>query len=219
MTLFPLISLAASTAFAANGDPDWQQACRATCERDGFSVTVYEHIDNGSIKLAFDVGTAVQIIDSAHYQSGDVYVGYQSNSQPLAGGPYCGTFPGAAGHFIIGHVYERYTSNYSWQHEETGTLQTDVTTACGAPMWWLLDTLELYGVNGTPLPQSCTDIGCASGDGVDGEDPGSGTWEYTDASGESQSFDSLTDDDDDDGAGGITVSKGTFTTRAASRSR
>lgn len=191
MSLFTLIPLVASTAFAANGESDWQQACRARCERDGFTITVYENIHNNGVKLSFDVGTAVQYIDAAHWQSGDTYIGYQSNSQPLAGGPYCGSFPGAAGHFIEGNVYERYSSNYSWQHEETNSLSMDVTTACDAPIWWLLDTLDLYGVNGTPLPQSCTDIGCASGGGVDGEDPGTGAGEYTDASGAAQSFDSL----------------------------
>jgi hypothetical protein len=220
VSFFALIPLLAPAAFAASGfDPDWDTACSLHCDRDGWTIEVLESTHNSSIMLRFWDGTGVQYIDSAHYQSGDHYLGYQSTSSPIAGGPYCTSYPGAAGHFILGNVYERFI-DYNWQYEETGSLSIDVTTACGGSLPWLLDVLDLYGVNGTPLPSSCSDIGCASGGGVDPEDPGSGSWGYTDAANASQSFDDLTNDDDSDGGGGvISVSTGSFTTRTTSRSR
>lgn len=184
---------------AADSDPDWELACRKRCERDGFTIEVLSHTSQTASMVRFWNGTEVMYADASSAQSGDLLLGYQSAGTPLAGGPYCESVPGAGGHFIVGAVYER-TQPASWSYEETGTLHTDPSTYCGASMDFLLDVLDLYGLGHDPLPDSCSDIGCASGGGSGGSagHGGSGTWEYTDASGETQSFDDLWDDGDDD---------------------
>ena len=191
LALLSLPLLSQSALAAQESDPDWERACALHCERDGFTIEVLASTVHSGSKLIFWPGTATHYVDAAHYQSGDHYFGYQSSSSPLAGGPYCTSYPGAAGHFIVGSVYERFL-DYNWQYVETDSLSLSPDTACDGSMSWLLDTLELYGQGDVTLPASCSDIGCAGGDGgLEGDDPGTGTWEYTDASGTVQPLDGL----------------------------
>jgi hypothetical protein len=185
-----LLFVAVPSLAASDVDPDWEHACSVTCVRDGFTIEVLASTFNTGSMVRLWGTNAHQFIDAAHYQSGDAYLGHQSASSPLAGGPYCTSYPGAGGHFIDGAVYDRVV-DYNWEWVETGWLSLSPDVACDGSIPYLLGLLDLYGTGTFVLPSGCSDIGCAGGDGVDPEDPGTGAGEYTDASGEAQPFDDL----------------------------
>ena len=199
MTLFAL-SVLAPTAFAIDTiDPDWTTACNRSCERDGFTIEVLSHNDYTATKLRFWDRSAIEWIDDAHYEVDDTYVGYQTTPDSLAGGPYCTSYDGAGGHLIVGNVYKRVTQ-YDWSYDETSTLYMDPSTACDGGFAYLLGLVDLYGSGTDALPSTCSDIGCADGsDTIDDSDSGSGSWEYTDAAGDTVSFDDFYGDDDEGG--------------------
>ncbi len=192
MTLIALASVLAPTAFAIDTiDPDWETACNVSCERDGFTIEVLSNKHFTASKVRIWDRSAVEWIDDAHYDVDDLYVGYQTTEGSLAGGPYCTSYDGAGGHLIVGNVYKRVTQ-YDWSYDETSTLYQDPSTVCDGGWSYLLNLLDLYGSGTDDLPNTCSDIGCANGSGTVGDsDSGSGSWEYTDASGATVSWDDL----------------------------
>ncbi|GEM_PF-4575099 len=195
MTLFALAFIA-PTAFAIDVvDPDWETACNYSCERDGFTVEVLSNLHYTGTKVRFWDRSAVEWIDDDHYEVDDDYVGYQTTASSLAGGPYCTSYDGAGGHLIVGNVYKRVTQ-FDWSYDETSALMLDPSTVCDGGFPYLLGLVALYGSGTDDLPTSCSDIGCAMGsDVIDDSYTGSGTWEYTDASGETVSFDDFYGDE------------------------
>jgi len=192
MTLITLTLL--TSAFAANGDPDWTLACQERCVRDGYTIEVLESTTNDNTMVRLWPGNAHETIDAAHYQWPDMFLGHQSAANPLSGGPYCTSYPGAAGHFINGAVYDR-VLDHNWDYVETGPLGLPAHEACSGNIDYLLQVLDLYGTGTFDLPSGCSDIGCASGGGVGHDDPGNGVGTYTDAAGDLQELDELLDDD------------------------
>ena len=200
MTLIALVSAVAPTAFAAATiDPDWETACNMSCERDGFIIEVLSNKHMTATKVRFWDRSAIEWIDDDHYEVDDLYIGYQTTEDSLAGGPYCTSYDGAGGHLIVGNVYKRVTQ-YDWSYDETSTLYQDPSVVCGGSFAYLLSLVDLYGSGTDDLPANCSDIGCAGGsDTIDDSDSGSGSWEYTDAAGDTVSFDDLLDGDDEGG--------------------
>lgn len=157
-----LAALALSPAHAWNdsGQATYTSACEITCETGGFTVEVLESDDNDNVKLRMWPSSVVQIRDSAHHAAGDTYLGHQSVSSPLAGGPYCESYPGSGGLWILGAIWER-TLPSTVDYAETGDLYAGAVDHCGAGLNYLLNTLDVYATNPTiDIPAYCGDFAC-----------------------------------------------------------
>jgi hypothetical protein len=210
--LLPNVALAENTV-----DPDYTSACSFYCARTGFVIEVLDRNVNDSYKLRFWPSSRKWTLDSSGHLPGDTFVGNQDSTfANLAGGPYCTNYPTAGANYILGAVYIRYQST-SWNYAETNDLSMGGNPCTDYTINALLDVVDTYATNDSiVLPTWCEDVGCpGGGGGVDPENPGTGVWTYTDASGAEVSFDDLIGGQGTSGGGTTTGTAATGTAAPA----
>ena len=160
------LALAGSTgiAHAESDEPvEMTLACTYTCASNGFKVNVYQHNYLAQHVLQLMPAPVVYFSDFSDAIDGATYIGEQNVGGSSVTNLYCDQ----AGLYLNGSVYQNEEMS-EWHSHTTPPLHVS-DTPCGqtlngaSPLNFLLGQIESYTTSPEwPVPEVCTDLGCAS---------------------------------------------------------
>lgn len=160
------LALAGTTgiAHAESDEPvEMTLACTYTCAANGFKVNVYQHNDLAQHVLQLLPAPVVYFSDFPNAVDGATYIGEQN----VGGSSFSNLYCDQAGYYLNGSVYQNEVMS-EWNSHTTPPLHVS-DSPCGqtlngaSPLNFLLGQIQSYTTSPQwPVPEVCTDLGCAS---------------------------------------------------------